>query len=235
MFDSKLPVSFYSKIAALNKEHGIYIVQHRETGKIYVKKLMSSYDLAVYEELFKRQLRGLPHIYAMYEEAHVLTVIEEYISGDTLQEVLDICGRIPETDVIHYICSLCDILSQLHLLHPPIIHRDIKPSNIILTEDGRIILIDLNAAKQADESKRRDTRLLGTKGFAAPEQYGFGSSSPQTDIYALGKLITTLLTGDSDRDVTGKLRPIVDKCLQMNPKERFQSAAQLRSALQKLL
>ncbi len=234
MFDSRLPVSFYKEIAAMNEAHGIFIVQHRESGKIYVKKRVVSYNLSVYEELFKRQLPGIPHIYAMYEENHVLTVIEEYVSGDTLAEVLKILGKIPEPDVIQYTRSLCDILIRLHALHPPIIHRDIKPSNIILTEDGRIILIDLNAAKFADASKGQDTRLLGTVGFAAPEQYGFGSSSPQTDIYAVGKLMLTMLAVDDAPAITGRLRSVVQKCLRMEPKKRYQSAAQLKSALGRL-
>ena len=71
----------------------------------------------------------------------------------------------------------------------PIIHRDIKPSNIMITEQNHVVLLDFNAAKLYTNASTNDTVLLGTKGYAAPEQYGFGSSSPQTDIYAIGVLI----------------------------------------------
>ena len=231
MFDSKLPISFYNKIASLNDEHNISIVQHRDTNKIYLCKEMSVYNLDVYETLFRNPVKNLPHIYAMYEEHNILTVIEEYISGDTLQEIFDICGPFSMADVISYTISLCDTLSVLHSMTPAIVHRDIKPSNVILTEDGRIILIDLNAAKFTNEFKDRDTRLIGTKGFAAPEQFGFGSSTPQTDIYALGVLMKTLL---SDSVTNKKLSVIKNKCLELNPDDRFKSVIQLKTRLSKI-
>ena len=83
---------------------------------------------------------------------------------------------------------------------PPIVHRDIKPSNIILTEDGRIVLIDLNAARLNDKNRSHDTQLIGTAGFAAPEQYGFAASSPRADLYAAGILMRVLLTGTDAND-----------------------------------
>lgn len=83
---------------------------------------------------------------------------------------------------------------------PPIVHRDIKPSNIILTEDGRIVLIDLNAARLDDKNRSHDTQLIGTAGFAAPEQYGFAASSPRADLYAAGILMRMLLTGTDAND-----------------------------------
>lgn len=83
---------------------------------------------------------------------------------------------------------------------PPIVHRDIKPSNIILTEDGRIVLIDLNAARLDDKNRSHDTQLIGTAGFAAPEQYGFAASSPRADLYAAGILTRVLLTGTDAND-----------------------------------
>lgn len=83
---------------------------------------------------------------------------------------------------------------------PPIVHRDIKPSNIILTEDGRIVLIDLNAARLDDKKRSHDTQLIGTAGFAAPEQYGFATSSPRADLYAAGILTRVLLTETDAND-----------------------------------
>lgn len=89
--------------------------------------------------------------------------------------------------------ELCEILEKLHSANPPIVHRDIKPSNIIITNYDHVILLDFNAAKYFTDPNTSDTILLGTKGYAAPEQYGFGSSTPQTDIYAVGILLKELV------------------------------------------
>ena len=236
MFDSKLPISYYKEIATLNEDHQIFIVQHVDTKKVYLKKTMQVYSLAVYEQLFKHPVANIPRIYAMYEKDSLLTVIEEYISGDSLEEILALCGRISEKDAILYTIKLCDILKDLHSSEPPIIHRDIKPSNIILTEDGRIILIDLNAARLYSREKSRDTRLIGTEGFAAPEQFGFGDSSGQTDIYNVGNLIKAMVGLDKDPTVkiSPKLTAVINKCLEMNPKDRYISASALKSALEKI-
>ena len=135
--------------------------------------------------------------------------------------------------VADYAIQLCDILKKLHDINPPIIHRDIKPSNVILKNDGSLVLIDFNAAKKADQTKSRDTYLIGTPGYSAPEQYGFGSSYIPTDIYAMGNLMLALLTGDTDPAKLGKswLRKVIFKCLNMDPKNRYQSADKLKKAI----
>lgn len=236
MFDSSLPISYYKEIAALSEEHQIFIVQHIETKKVYLKKTLKVYNLAVYEQLFRFPVKNIPRIYAMHEHESLLTIIEEYISGDTLQEVIDLCGSVSESDAVSYSIKLCDILIALHSQNPILIHRDIKPSNVILTEDERIILIDLNAARQCINEKERDTRLIGTEGYAAPEQFGFGNSSCQTDIYAVGNLIKALigLDNNSSMKVSPKLLSVINKCLEMNPKDRYQSAVLLKAALEKI-
>lgn len=236
MFDSLLPISYYHEIADLNSEHKISVVQHINNKKIYVKKEIDIYNFNVFSQLFNNPIKNTPRIYALYENNDKLIVIEEYISGETLVEVLEICGTLPESDVICYAILLCDILTSMHSFNPPIIHRDIKPSNTILTEDGRIVLLDFNAAKIESNNKHRDTILLGTEDFAAPEQFGFGSSTPQTDIYALGVLMNTLLTGSSSTETiaSGRLNSIIERCLQLNPKDRYSSANALKAALIKL-
>lgn len=236
MFDSKVPVSCYKEIANLNKEHGISIVQHIETGKIYLKKVMSVYNRSVFEHLYFHPVRNIPRIYALYEENNTLTVIEEYISGDTFQEILNICGPLPLAEARKYAIAVCDILIALHSSDQPIIHRDIKPSNVMITEDDRLYLIDLNAARLMTKEKSRDTKLLGTEGFAAPEQFGFGESTPLSDIFAVGSFMNALLTGDTKTDSLplNKLKPVIMKCLELNPKDRYSSATQLKMALTKI-
>ena len=195
MSDTTDSVSSYEEIADLHRAHGISVVKHRETGRICVKKRLSVYSLSVYEALKDHPVRNTPRIYALQEQSGVLTVIEEYISGTPLSELLETSGPLPEKTVRELTLQLCQILTDLHSFEPPVIHRDIKPSNLILREDGALVLLDMNAAKFETPEKSADTRLLGTPGYAAPEQFGFGSSSVRTDLYAVGVLMNTLLTG----------------------------------------
>ena len=172
--ENQLALSYYQEIAVLNEEHHISVVQHRETKKIYVKKLLTVYNGEVYRRLQQLNLEGVPRIREFLEGEGQAVLIEEYISGDTLQEKIDAC-RLTEKDIRRYTGELCRILNSLHQQEPPMIHRDIKPSNIIITPEDRVVLIDFNAAKSYTPGKAEDTMLIGTKGFAAPEQYRYQS------------------------------------------------------------
>ena len=185
-------VSSFHTIAMINEFHGVYLVQDPDTGKIYVKKVLDVYNPEVYEFLLQHPVAGTPGIIACSEEAGRMVLIEEYISGSSLQEKIE-GNALSEADILRYMLDLCDILEKLHTGEQVIIHRDIKPSNIIITTYNRAVLLDFNAAKFYSPESAEDTVLLGTKGYAAPEQYGFGSSSPQTDIYALGMTLQKML------------------------------------------
>lgn len=110
-----------------------------------------------------------------------------------------------EKETIDIAMQICKILMELHGMNPPIIHRDIKPANVMIMPEGVVKLLDFSVAKAENITKKRDTVLLGTSGFAAPEQYGFSASTPQTDIYVMGVLMNLMLTrkmpseGDSRR------------------------------------
>lgn len=232
-YEARLSISFYREVASINQEHKISLVQHRETNKFYVKKILDVYNADVYRQLQETPVKGIPQIYALFEDGNNLTVIEEYISGETLQEHLNKYGVLSPDIVAGYIIQLCDILSTLHNLKPAIIHRDIKPSNIMVTPSGQIVLLDLNAAKYVDFTKSEDTALLGTKGFAAPEQYGFGSSTIQTDVYAVGVLINILLTGTLPNQgiAGGKFNPIIQKSTKLRPNDRYRTMYSLKEAV----
>lgn len=225
----KLAISYYKTIATINEPHKVFLVQHQENQKIYIKKILDVYNLNVYEHLYNNYIIGTPKIIDYYEENNQLIIIEEYISGCSLQELIQ-TSTLSKADILNYMIDLCNILEQLHSIKPAVIHRDIKPSNVIITNYNHAVLLDFNAAKYYSASSTEDTVFLGTQGYAAPEQYGFGSSSPQTDIYSLGILLKEMLA--SINEFSDYLNSIVIKCTQINPSERFNNIKELRVALQ---
>lgn len=228
----KLNLSYYKNIATLNESHHIFLAQHQETQKIFVKKILSIYNLDVYKTLMQNPISGIPTIVDFFENDNQLTVIENYISGQSLEDIIKTKVLDLQT-ILHYALELCSVLSKLHNMSPSIVHRDIKPSNIIITEYNHVVLIDFNAAKFYSDESSTDTILLGTKGYAAPEQYGFGSSSPKTDIYGLGILLKELTS--SLAIVPHALMEIIEKCIKISPSDRYSSVAELEIALKSML
>lgn len=222
-----LALSYYRQVATINEEHKVYLVQHRETGKFYVKKELDVFNAGVYRRLKANSPKGTPKICELIETGNTLIVIEEYISGETLLDKVQ-KNALSDSSIFQYIIRLCEIVENLHKMNPPLIHRDIKPSNILITPDDTVVLLDFNAAKAYNPREAADTVLLGTHGYAAPEQYGFGASSPQTDIYSIGAILREIF---SRRPCSPVLRDIIDRCLKMDPAERFNSVKELKDAL----
>jgi len=227
--NGRLAVSYYKTVAAINESHKVYLAMHTETKKIFVKKILSVYNLSVYENLYQNPIPGTPKIVLYYEEDGELTLIEEYVQGTSLEDLIK-DSKLSIADIKKYMSALCDIMGSLHSLNPPVIHRDIKPSNIIITDSLDVVLLDFNAAKYFSKDETSDTVLIGTHGYAAPEQYGFGSSSPQTDIYALGILFKEMLESINYTDKASLC--IIEKCTMMNPKERYSSVSELKQDLE---
>jgi serine/threonine protein kinase len=223
-------MSTYKTIANINESHKVYLVQDEETGKIYVRKILDIYNYNVYYQLYQNPIAGIPRIFDITKSGNQLILIEEYITGSSLQELLD-TSTLKAEYAYSYILELCDIIQKLHSQNPPVLHRDIKPSNIIITPDNHIVLIDFNAAKYYSESDTVDTVLLGTKGYAAPEQYGFGASSPETDIYAIGILINELFNCNQHMSNANAINAIAKKCTQLNPSDRYSNIEELKKAL----
>ena len=222
-------LSYYTPIAPLNEEHGVFLVQHTVSRQIFVRKTVPPYNAGVFRFLKDNPIPGTPFIYELYEEEDRITVIEEYISGRLLQEILDRDGPLDGKQTALIVRQLCGILERFHSLYPPLIHRDIKPSNIIISPEGKVTLLDMDAAKWYNERAGRDTKLIGTSGYAAPEQYGFGASNTQTDIYAVGVLINVLLTGQFPQEETvgGEWGKIVARCTKLAHEERFRSVGEI--------
>lgn len=230
----RLSMSYYKEIAVINEEHEISLVQNQHTHKIFIKKVLDVYNSEIYRYIKDHPIAHIPKIYDLFQCNDRLVIIEEYISGDTLESLLDHGNSFTNDEIRDIIIQLCDILSCLHKCDPPIIHRDIKPSNIVKTPSGEIFLLDLNAAKYQSTEKTEDTMLLGTKGYAAPEQYGFGTSNVQTDIYALGMLMNTLFFGEFSATIYNdpEFSGIIRKCIQLNPADRYKDVNSIKKILQ---
>ena len=230
-------MSYYKDAAPINEIHGVWLVQDQRNGKFYVRKTLTVFNKDIYRYLKNNSIHHTPKIHHMVEDGNTLVVIEDYIpGGDTLEEILAREGSLPEAQVLDIAIQLCKILQAFHHAVPPIVNRDIKPSNIKLTEDGIVKLLDMNAAKYYNDLAAKDTVLLGTQGYAAPEQYGFGASNVQTDIYAVGVLMNVLLTGKlpAEEKATGILRGIIVKCTKLAPEQRYSSIDSLLAALSAL-
>lgn len=188
---------------------------------------------------------NLPDVIDFFEESGKVYLVMEFIRGTTLEKRLQMAGGpLDERLVMEWALQLCDVLNYLHTRPQPIIFRDLKPSNIMVNEEGKIKLIDFGIARIFKIEASHDTKTLGSRNFAAPEQYGLGQSDACTDIYALGATLYTLLTGTAPvdallrqadlglfrapRELNPKLsiiaEQIVLKAMSLEPKNRFQSA-----------
>lgn len=192
---------------------------------------------------------NLPSIVDIIDREDTYLIIMDYIEGRTLKDILDEQGPQSQEDVVNWAIQLCSVFEYLHSREPAIIYRDMKPSNVMLRPDGRVILIDFGTAREYKHGQIEDTTHLGTKGYAAPEQYG-GSEATQTDartdIYNLGVTMYHLVTGKDpvkppfelkpirqwDPSLSTGLEKIILKCIEVNPDNRYQTAQELRYDLE---
>lgn len=217
----------FEKISRLNDEsktNEVWHVKVRATGQFAVMKIIKSGNVPCAE------LRDMANpilakiLYCAQDESDTV-IVEEYVAGETLSEILRGGKFFDETAAQDFLLQMCDGLKILHAAG--IVHRDIKPSNLIRQSDGRIKLIDFDAARIFKADKRRDTRHLGTEGYAPPEQYGAGQTDNRSDIYALGVTAKEML----GKNYRGRLEKILAKCTAYDPQYRYQSVDELKAAL----
>lgn len=185
--------------------------------------------LKIYEQLLRIKCDYLPEIYEVINLCDGQVVLEEYIEGLTVSQVME-SGRYHRRGTKNVLWGVCE---ALHILHDfGFVHRDVKPENIMVTSASRVVLIDFNTARKEAPNKK-DTSVMGTAGYASPEQIGVSKSDNRTDIYAAGVLLNVMLTGThpSEKIPRGKMGRIIKKCTSINPRDRYQSARELQSAL----
>ena len=189
---------------------------------------------------------AIVRIVDIIDNGTVIYIIEDYIEGETLNTILERNGAQPQDLVVDWAKQLCSALEYLHTRTPPIIYRDMKPANVMLKPDGSIKVIDFGIAREYKEQSLGDTVSMGTRGYAAPEQFGGqGQTDARTDVYGLGVTLYHLLTGHNpceppyeiypirhwNPQLSAGLEAIIQKCTRINPQDRYQSCAELLYAL----
>ena len=206
----------------------VSVVRHKKSGTRYVFRRYSGSG-EVYRRLLPVLCPHLPQIMEAAEQDGQTAVLEEYVQGDTLAELL-MGARLTEREARQITMQLCQALHVLHSMGA--VHRDVKPENVIL-RGSDAVLIDFDAARIYKDESESDTQVLGTTGFAAPEQYGIFQSDERADIFSLGVLLNIMLTGKhpSREMAAGKMGRIVRKCTMTAPEQRYQSARALMEVL----
>ncbi len=206
----------------------VRLVRHRSSGKRFILRQFTG-NGEVYQKLVGLSCPNLPLIMEAAERDGDNLVVEEFIEGDNLGFLLEGALFTPrETrDIVR---QLCQALWVLHSMTA--VHRDIKPENVILRGKDAV-LIDFDAARLHKPGAETDTQVLGTTGFAAPEQYGLSQSDVRTDIYSLGVLINVMLTGEhpSKKLAEGHMGRVVQRCTQVNPHKRYKDVLHLMEAV----
>ena len=156
-------------------------------------------------------------------------MLEEYVQGDTLSEILE-GGFLTTAESKQIARQLCSALWVFHSMG--MVHRDVKPDNVII-RGKEAVLIDFDASRIYKSTIQEDTQILGTTGFAAPEQYGLSQSDGRADIYALGVLLNIMLTGEhpSRKLAGGRMGRIVQRCTMVNPAKRYKNILHLMEVL----
>ena len=206
----------------------VSVVRHKKSGTRYIFRRYSGSG-EVYRRLLPVLCPHLPQIMEVGEKNGRTVLLEEYVQGDTLAELLT-GARLTEREARQVTMQLCQALHVLHSMGA--VHRDVKPENVIL-RGSDAVLIDFDAARIYKDESESDTQVLGTTGFAAPEQYGIFQSDERADIFSLGVLLNIMLTGKhpSREMAAGKMGRIVRKCTMTAPEQRYQSARALMEVL----
>ncbi len=209
------------KVLSNKNDAEILRIRHKNINRDIVLRSYSKPVLA-YKKLKSITHRNIPTVYDTLNFDDGQIVLEEFIDGITVAEVLE-QGKYTYHGAKKIILAVCDALLVLRDMN--IVHRDIKPENIMVTRSGDVKLIDFNAARIHTNEKQKDTVVLGTIGYAPPEQYGISQSDEKSDIYSLGILLNVMLTGThpSKKLARVKAGKIVLKCTQIDPNHRFQS------------
>lgn len=233
-----MSIVYLARDNRLNKQWAVKEIKKTSNGKnddIVVNSLLAEANL-----MKRLDHPALPRIVDIIDDGETIYVIMDYIEGQSLDKILQSYGPQPEETVISWAMQLCDALSYLHSQNPPVIYRDMKPANVMLKPEGNLKVIDFGIAREY-KGTSKDTTILGTRGYAPPEQYGARETDGRSDIYSLGMTMHYLLTGIDpmqpgyeyhsvryyNPNLSDGIEAIVDKCTQIDAENRYQNCAEL--------
>lgn len=225
---------YYKFIKVLKKKDNgeIILYKHCCSNRYMVVKKLEGY-YPVYDRLVNMKHGNFPHVYEVCNDGNKTIVVEEYIQGITVADILE-NSNMSIYAMKQIIMQVCDGLYALH--SNQIIHRDMKPENVIIQENGQVKIIDFDASRIYKLYETKDTKWVGTIGYAAPEQYGEAQSDERTDIYALGIMMNVMLTGKHPANLMaqGKIGKIIEKCIKINPEQRYKTVLEIKEKLKKV-
>ncbi|MDF2541944.1 MAG: hypothetical protein K0S47_1662 [Herbinix sp.] len=226
----------------------VYLAEHIKLNSYRAIKCISKnhplYDLQLKEAHILKNLKHscIPIIYDIEENEDCSYIVEQYLEGETLKEYIVRMGKLKEDIIVHFGILLCDLFVYLHSTTRPILYLDLKPENIIISEDT-LKLIDFGSAIYRDEQSDIQT-FMGTPGFAAPEIYGHSKVDDRSDVYGIGMLLYTMVTGatyqrgtfgrnhiDFTKGYSKKFKQCINQCLKYNPSQRYASVSALSKHL----
>ena len=212
----KYELSLYNEIKTIISNK-VYIVSNTLTDEIFIKKYLSIETLEVYKSLKGIKNKNVAEVIDYFECDDKLIVIEEFINGKNLEYILE-DKVFSNNKAISTTLSICDGLKDLHNRNKAIVHRDLKPSNIMINSDNIVKIIDFDAARLSNVLKDRDTVLIGTAGYASPEQFGFAQTDNRSDIYSIGILLNYMILKKHPMEevVGGKLGQVIRKAIQVD-------------------
>ncbi|MDO4608262.1 MAG: serine/threonine-protein kinase [Clostridia bacterium] len=222
--------TIYNKVTLFSDKNDCKAMRlrHKELSRDLVLHILEK-PVTAYSILNDILCDNMPEIYDVFECDDGVIVLEEFIDGDNIA-VISENGKIKQREAVRIAKSVCLALAVLH--NNGIVHRDIKPENVMISKSGNVKLIDFNASRIMS-AKSGDTVIMGTIGYAAPEQLGLSQSDKRADIYAVGVLLNIMLTGlhPTEKIAGGYLGHIIKKCTNLNANRRYQTALQLYRAL----
>lgn len=196
-------------------------------------------EMEIMKKMADRKLSGIPKAYRIFEENGEVYLVREYIEGMSLAQMVLQKGGISEAEICRISRKICQTAEQFQNPDEPMIHRDIKPENIVVTPSGEVVFIDFGTMRSYKKDGSRDTFVVGTRGTAAPEQYGYTQTDQRTDVYAIGQTMLYMVSESyemnqlSECAVSRRMKKIIEKACSFEPDKRYGDAAQLRRAVEK--
>ena len=215
----------YVKIRPLGAKGNLWLVKHSKTEENLVIHRLSIHSKGVYQALEEIHHPNIIRVVDVFDDEEFLYVVEEYLEWRSLADMIEEDGPL-SSRALSVGKQLLEALSVLQKHH--IVHRDIKPENIMMDKEGNVKLIDFDISRFYLQDKKQDTTLKGTRDYAPPEQFGFAQSDYRADLFSLGVTLNELATGKLPEEqlCKGRLKVIVRRCTQLDPKHRYQSAKQ---------